>query len=251
MSAAGLTPLFAALQDARHEVRAPAVAALLQVRDPEAVPQLLDALAIPDRRVQSLVATVLGEIGDQRAVLPLIKLLQTGDNSDVWSNPRAAAAQALGKLGDQRAVEPLIAVLSEPDRWTRGHAMEALGRLGDRRAVEPIIEATRELKDSSGATILGNLGDVRAVEPLLAELETLRTPGFDPKHPSVPWQASYYYYIIRALGKLGDPRAVSLLEWVREHETAPVLKGKSLADVADKALQRIAGHTGIRAGEGA
>jgi hypothetical protein len=45
--------------------------------------------------------------------------------------------------------------------------------------------------------------------------------------------------MIRALGKLGDPQAIPLLAWIAEQETAPVLNGKSLSNVAMRALERI------------
>lgn len=263
MSVGDIESLLAAVQDDRYEVWAPASLALLRLHEPAAVPRLLAALAVPNQRLRCPVATVLGEIGDQRAVEPLIALLRDGACEVVWENERARAAEALGQLGDPRAVEPLIAALAAENAETASKAMEALGRLGDRRAVEPLITTTRARHDPSGATILGSLGDRRAVEPLLEDLAALGAPHPDlydewsleeleafhhmragPHRDGWPWQASYYYYAIRALGKLGDPRAVPLLEWIRDHETAPVLKGKSLADVAVKALERIAAQAG-------
>lgn len=107
------------------------------------------------------------------------------------------------------------------------------------------------MRNPSGATILGNLGDRRAVAPMLADLEPLRQAAVAANLPAVPWQASYYYYVIRALGKLGDPRAVPLLEWIRDHERDPVLKGKSLGDAAAAALRRIAERAATEAGAGA
>ena len=245
-----LTPLFTALQDDRYDVRRQAHVALWELHDPAAVPALLAGMAMPDRHVRALVATLLGELGDRRAVLPLIDLLRTGEAGDVFANVRARAAEALGRLGDPQAVEPLIAALTDEDAETRAKAIEALGRLGDPRAVEPLIAATRAMRNPSGATILGNLGDRRAVAPLLADLEPLRQEA-EPSPPAVPWQGSYYYYIIRALGKLGDPRAVPLLEWIRDHEREPVLKRKSLGDVAAAALRRIAERAAAGAGGGA
>jgi HEAT repeat protein len=47
---------------------------------------------------------------------------------------RFIAADKLGNLGDKRAVEPLIAALKDNDETVRLHAAEALGNLGDARA---------------------------------------------------------------------------------------------------------------------
>jgi HEAT repeat protein len=237
-----LTPLLTALQNDRYVVRRQAHEALGQLHGAAAVPALLAGLAIPDRRVRATIATLLGELRDRRAVLPLIDLLQTGEASDDFANVRARAAEALGHLGDTQAVEPLMVALADEDAETRTNAIEALGRLGDRRAVEPLIAATRATRNPRGATILGNFGDQRAVVPLLAELEPLRLEA-EPGHAMDRWQAIYYYYVIRALGKLGDPQAVPLLQWIRDHEREPLLKRRSLGDVAAIALRRIAERT--------
>jgi len=63
-------------------------------------------------------AEALGELGDARAVEPLIRVL--------GSNP--AAARALGEIGDERAVEPLITALE--NEYVRDAAKEALRKLG-------------------------------------------------------------------------------------------------------------------------
>jgi HEAT repeat protein len=117
-------------------------------------------------------------------------------------------------------------------------AVDALGQIGDRRAVVPLIDSMRLTKNPSITTVLGNFGDERAVEPLLAELAAVQQPRPDTGNER-RWQEIYFYYLIRALGKLGDRRATPLLEWVCERETGPTLKGKSLADMATRALQRI------------
>jgi hypothetical protein len=106
----------------------------------------------------------LGEIGDSRAVEPLIKML-----GDVGPHVRESATKALGKIGDTRAVEPLIKALGDEMGYVRWPAAEALGVIGDARAVEPLIGV---LSDDDwrvrrhAAEALGKIGDARAVEPL-------------------------------------------------------------------------------------
>jgi HEAT repeat protein len=214
-----LALLLAALRNDRRNVQWQAQRELLRLRDRTLVPDLLAALDTPDRHIQGLVAAVLGTMGDQRAVLPLIQLLRrakpgsvTETVRDTYANVRAQAAWALGSLGDRQAVEPLIEVLGDEDEWTRGNAAQALARLRDLRAVEPLIAVLHAYHHPSIATILGNLGDPRAVEPLLDELETLRRSPADFSEPETKSQAISYYYVVRALGKLQDPRAIPLLE---------------------------------------
>jgi len=109
-------------------------------------------------------AEVLGEIGDKRAVEPLIQALK-----DVKADVRKSAAEALGKLRDRRATEPLIQALKDVKRDVRGSATEALAKIGE-PAVEPLISALRD-KDTNvqkgSAETLGEIGDKRAVEPLI------------------------------------------------------------------------------------
>jgi HEAT repeat protein len=74
-------------------------------------------------------AESLGELGDRRAVEPLLQALQDrGEESEV----RAAAAEALGKLGDLRAVEGLLRAATErKEKWSvREQARAALRQLG-------------------------------------------------------------------------------------------------------------------------
>jgi HEAT repeat protein len=59
---------------------------------------------------------------------------------------RKAATHALGQLGDRRAVEPLINILKnkEEDRWLRVGAAASLGNIGDERAVSPLQGAEED-----------------------------------------------------------------------------------------------------------
>ncbi len=89
---------------------------------------------------------------------------------------RSAAATALGQIGDIRAVEPLIAHLGDEATFVRGSAAAALGQIGDPRAVEPLIAALKNfVTRNSAAAALGQIGDPRAVEPLIAALTEFRS----------------------------------------------------------------------------
>lgn len=81
-------------------------------------------------------AFLLGEIGDARAVRPLITALANPDLS-------VQAAQALGKIGDSRAVKPLLEALGSLSETTQRTAAQALGAIGDPLALEPILQLLR------------------------------------------------------------------------------------------------------------
>lgn len=88
-------------------------------------------------------ALVLGEIGDSRALDPLIAALKD-ENATV----RYAAAEAFAVIGDPRTVDPLIKAMNDEDFVVRMTAAFALGEIGDSRAVGPLIDALDD--ESSG-----------------------------------------------------------------------------------------------------
>jgi HEAT repeat protein len=189
------------------------------------IADLIRDLKYPDRFVRREAALALGKMKAHQAVGPLIDLLD--DHETVWDAAQDAA-WALGEIGDQEAVEPLIAVLDQPN--VAGPAVEALAKLADPRMVEPLIRLLKEKRIPSIATILGNFGDRRAVEPLIDALHVR--------------DSSLRFYATRALGKLGDERALPALEWARDHDTQPILdrksiRGKSVSDAAIKAIEWI------------
>ena len=59
---------------------------------------------------------------------------------------RTCAVLALREIGDARAVEPLVATFKDGDQGMRTTVAEALGMIGDRRAVEPLIAALEDKK---------------------------------------------------------------------------------------------------------
>jgi HEAT repeat protein len=132
------------------------------------------------------------------AVEPLIEALKQDKSSEV----RSSAALALGDIGDPRAVEPLIEALKDEDAHIRRSAASALeGFKKDPRVVEPLIEALKDedrMVRDSAASALGNIGDPRAVEPLIEVLK-------DAKYGDL------CYDMIRALGRLRDPRAAPVV----------------------------------------
>lgn len=105
-------------------------------------------MALGDRQdwhVRHDAAAALGEVGDPRAVEPLIACLR--DPSEAVCD---VAGWALGEIGDARAVEPLIAALADKDPLLRSAVATALGKLGDPRAVEPLVLALRDRGDDNG-----------------------------------------------------------------------------------------------------
>jgi HEAT repeat protein len=142
----------------------------------------------------------LVKIGDT-AVRRLIEALD-GDwtpTNEYWS--RTEIARILGQIGDRRAVEPLVALLAVDPAHLRSarafgnddiqrvialgtalelreSAAEALGQIGDKEAVEPLIACYRDDSLQAGANVrkavviaLGKLRDPRALDTLTAALK--------------------------------------------------------------------------------
>jgi HEAT repeat protein len=165
----GCLPL---LRHEKYPVRSQFAAALGQISDPRAVPDLVLTLAgdpVDDVRKSSAVA--LGLIGDARATEMLIVHL-----NDQYFGVRKAASEALlkldpvpldeialaagshsgiavgmvietlGKTKDERAEEYLLPFLESPAPLIRGYTIDALGELGTegaRRALRRLDENTK------------------------------------------------------------------------------------------------------------
>jgi len=145
----------------------------------------------------------------ESAVEPVIKCLE----SVHWKDVHHLLVKALGEIGDVRAVEPLIVLATSEqegimlkypsthgfyEETIRGSAVRVLGEIGDVRAVEPLIGVLSDKEVcASAARALGGFGDVRAVKPLIRVLSSKNRNG--------------YASAVRALGEIGDVQAVESL----------------------------------------
>jgi HEAT repeat protein len=107
-----------------------ALATLDKLGEPGRLAMLEALKAGSDRRGFDQLMLALGRIKEPRAFEPLVGWLADAH----WGQ---WAARALGELGDVRAVNPLILALMA----NNSSAASALGKLKDPRAVEPLIEA--------------------------------------------------------------------------------------------------------------
>jgi len=112
-----------------------AASALGEIGDRRAVEPLIAALS-DERSVNSRTIGALAKLHDDKALDPLIRLFEQ-------LNYNPILATVLGNWGDRRAVEPLIKAMSQPDSHVRFYAARALGNLGDRRAL-PVLEWARD-----------------------------------------------------------------------------------------------------------
>jgi HEAT repeat protein len=137
-------------------------------RDPRVVGPLTKFLEDKDWKLRQAAALAIGRLGHPEL---LIKAL--------GGVGEAAAAVALGQLGDQRALKPLIKVLGDQDKDVRLAAVAALHSLGGPRSVEPLIKALDDNNwevRKAAIEVLGVIGDPRAVKPLIKCLDVSNGP---------------------------------------------------------------------------
>ncbi len=139
-----------------------------RLEDERATLPLIRLLSHSDEELREEAARSLGQIGGVKAVEPLIDALLLDRVADV----RCAAAYALGLIGDTRAMTPLIQILSDRSEApaVRGFAAEALADLEEPAAVKPLVDALSDASQEVRFWATFALGEISTVEAL-PELE--------------------------------------------------------------------------------
>ncbi len=211
-----------------------------------------EALADPEGWVRQAAAVALGRIGDPVALPDLVTALQQGGPYE-----RAAVIEALGEIGAGRpgvtlgtevlpAIDALVAVLTARESSVYEGATTALARMdaGPLRgaATRALLQALTRGSAEQGhaaAEALGKIGGAGAPEGVVVEALVATLLAGEPADESSPAaqmaraltqrmgiEASAIRYggpwvtraVVRALGKLGDPRAIRPLISVLKEE---------------------------------
>jgi HEAT repeat protein len=135
-----IEPLFAECRRGAKRI-CDALAQVISEIGTPAVDLLIDALEDQDSHIRSAAADALGEIRDERAILPLIESL-----GDPARDVRRYAASALGRIGNPEAVSALVELLSDQDSGVGGSAQSALESIGP-----PGLDAVRAAVSHSDA----------------------------------------------------------------------------------------------------
>lgn len=195
-----------------------------------AVPPLIDILNDMRADGQSRIAAAfaLGEIGDARAVAPLIHSVQ--EDMRRRKGLAMAAIPALGMIGDARAVPILLTALRKrEDRWlARSAAAAALGQIGDPAASLDLIAAGWMVDTRDAAVVaLADMAEPRAVHLLLSALSD------DEFGEETPAAAE------RGLIAIGQPTLTALA--AMEQDSFLAISGADERARADAVLQAIGG----------
>ena len=144
---AAVQPLIHALADSELIIREGAKEALVRIGK-SASPALVSAFQLEtDMFVRLGAAEVLGQLKEQKAVVPLMTAL----TKDPLPPVRGKAAEVLGILHDTRAVTPLTSVIrNKNENWhVRSDALEALLKLKGTRYMQDVLSSLGEETDPS------------------------------------------------------------------------------------------------------
>lgn len=175
-------------------------------------------------------ASLLGEMGENKAIAPLINVLVEQDEDD---KIKSYAVKSLGKLGAKKAIIPIVKYIAESFADKSSHSsynegIEALGEIGNPSIPHLKMFLTHE--DVSGISInaaetlkkLGWVGEtpedrVNLLIPLKMwdEVVEIGEPAVEPLINAFNSGRGYLYgwlgHIARSLGKIGDERAIKVL----------------------------------------
>jgi len=212
---------------------------LRKTYDPRSADAFAALVEDPDKDVREESAQGLAELGDARAVPPLLAAAK-GDNDDDAND----ALDALRQLGNPAAGEGLLPLLKDfPHR--KAAIMRALGT-SHAVAAGPAIE--KELKgDDVGAAAkaLAQLPYDKAYPKLVAMLK--KDKKIDFSRPSVVSEMAYRnrFEAIQALGFFGkpDPKAIkelmTIVEDPQDDGRLANAAGATLGQIADPQLQEL------------
>jgi hypothetical protein len=160
--------------------------------DKALLPTLLGWLAGRDTVAITGAITALGLIGDESAVEPLLKKVESQD-----STIRFYAAQALARIGTPRVVEPLIIAMGDTREEVSWQISQMLAKMGD-HVIQPLIEALpNQIVRGWVMDALKATGE-RAVLPLI----------HSALHHS---QRDVRYFSVQVLSRTKDKRAIEPL----------------------------------------
>jgi HEAT repeat protein len=169
------------------------------------------AYFLGDPYLHEVINPILAELGS------IVTLRVTGVLGDSNFGVRWRAAEVLGEIGDTRAVEPLIGLLADEEETVVSTAIESLGKLRDVRALEPIARMFGTEDESLSnfalrATIIKSLGNFgpAAIDELIRMLKS---------DDVTVWV--FAFESLKQIGRAASPALIELLNyrstWTRKN----------------------------------
>jgi HEAT repeat protein len=191
--------------------RMQAARAFCELEDERAIPPLIKLLQDECPLVRVSVAYALGRNKSEKAIIPLIEQL----NQDWNGYVRKGIVWALGTCRAALGLKPLISALKYDITAVRLWAASALGQLGDIEAIEPLMEAlTKDTVSavrgncawSLGKLIVQKRSEFETQDEIYHDAVDVLIYALDDEDLSVQTDAR------NALRKLGDPRGLKVLD---------------------------------------
>ncbi|MDD5679370.1 MAG: HEAT repeat domain-containing protein [Kiritimatiellae bacterium] len=174
--------------------------------DLKSVVGLMEQLSAKDEKTRLKAVAELGRIGNEKAARPLIKAL-----NDESVEVRIGAIQALAWMQAKEAVPALIELSANNDTGIRRRAAQALGQIGDSRADPALLKLLNDPDHHVKQNAMFALGWLKS-EPAVPELmERIKKGNVED-----PYQRDLMATAVRALGSIGDKRALPLLKDLAE-----------------------------------
>ena len=198
-------PLIEALEN--EELQDEALAALIEMRGVAVLP-MLDALKNATDEIRVKVADALGQIGDRRAIVPLIEAL----DNDPYKEVKALAAVGLGNMRARGKSSGAVFALTDAlsyDDTTATHAAEALGKIGvlteDAAQKLIIIAMDKQMRETLRLAAIAALWQLKpeaATQPMLLLMFS------DETSPVLRANA------VKVLSRIKDQSTVPVLLWM-------------------------------------
>ncbi|MCE7043543.1 HEAT repeat domain-containing protein, partial [Dyadobacter sp. CY312] len=161
--------LLALLKDSDEEITAQAAKVLGDEYISEAGPMLIPMLSSKNPRVQFFGAQALGRIKEKSAVAPLLEMIKTNNDADVYL--RHAAVLALSRIGE---VEPIVALANNSNKSLRTAAVLVLRRLKSEKVSLFLQDKDEYIATEAARAINDDLSIPGALPALAATLTETR-----------------------------------------------------------------------------
>ena len=130
-----------------------------------------------DLDASRVVEPIIEELDTVRSLLDDPKFYEISDEINEWERVMESICEALGKLRDEKAVDPLIELIESYDRKWTAYAILALGKIGDERAILPLIRVLENVEKSDimreySARTLGSMRTRTSIEALIRLIQS-------------------------------------------------------------------------------
>jgi len=217
-----LKPYRSRLKEANEDNRLEIYQEVEDLGIPKRIPILIEGLSDSSQRVQSAVAKILTQIGNENVIGRLLECLREED-----PGLRSRAMTILPKLGIM-ILNPVEACLSDKDTDIRIFATTILGNTGLKEAFPALKKALADPEENVRYAVVEAMGKIgiREAIPLLMDMlkdkwaryPAVESLGYLKARESIPYLLNIYaedgwvrHVVIEALGNIADPGPVNFL----------------------------------------